>query len=39
DYTSFSFALATEYERELKVIRTNNVEILELIEEEIKKGA
>lgn len=39
DYTSLSFTLASEYERELKVIRTNNVEILELIEEEIKKGA
>ncbi len=37
DYATDSFICATEYELELKTIRTNNVEILTLIEEEIEK--
>ena len=37
DYVTLSFFTSYEYVRELDVIRVNNLEILELIEEEIEK--
>jgi len=37
DYVNYSFSNAIEYEAELKIIKNNNLEILKLIDQELKK--